>query len=240
MPQRFLRPGLTESDRWNLCSFEAQSMFVRLLTLVDDFGRYDGRVAVLHAHCFALRPDVRTQRTAALRSELQKRELIDIYSVGGKDYLQILRWQDSTRSEKSKYPDPQDSAAERSIPQEKRRFPSSLVHRPSPLHSSSNGAALPVTLDTEGFRILWTLWTTHRREIKHPLTPASTQEQLSYLETIGEKRAIAAIRFTIRKGWQGIREENGSNQKHNTPSGRGIGTANEKRFGQYSGVGKVN
>jgi hypothetical protein len=32
----------------------------------------------------------------------------------------------------------------------------------------------------------------------------------------------------------------GTNQRHNPNSGRGVGTANEKRFGQYEGVGKVH
>lgn len=119
MPQRFLRPGLTTSDRWNSCSFEAQSMYIRILTLVDDFGRYDGRIPILHAHCFALRPDIKPQDSAGFRSELQTKGLLDVYTINGKEYIQVLRWQERARSERSKYPDPQDSAAERSIRQEK-------------------------------------------------------------------------------------------------------------------------
>lgn len=70
MPQRFLRSGITNSDRWNAVSFEAQSLYIRILTLVDDFGRFDARIPILHGQCFALRPDIKLQRTAALRSEL--------------------------------------------------------------------------------------------------------------------------------------------------------------------------
>lgn len=121
MPQRFLRPGITTSAAWNAVSFPAQSLYIRILTLVDDFGRYDGRVAVLHGYCFPLRPDVKPQQTAAMRSELQKAGLIEVYHVEEKEILQITRWQERARGEKSKYPDkpaetiePQESAAERS------------------------------------------------------------------------------------------------------------------------------
>lgn len=131
MPQRFLRPGITTSDRWNAVSWEAQSFYIRILTLVDDFGRYDGRIAILHGQCFALRNDIKPQRTAALRSELVDAGLLDVYSVEGKEYLQVTRWQERARSGASKYPDPQDSAAVRSGPQDSA---SSLAITSSPLH----------------------------------------------------------------------------------------------------------
>ena len=138
MPQRFLRPGITTSDRWNAVSFIAQSFYVRLLTLVDDYGRYDGRIAILHAQCFALRPDINPQDSAAARRELQTANLIEIYEVGGKEYVQITKWQERARGP-SKYPsnpNPQDSAAERSGAQPN---PASLALAivPSPSHESS-------------------------------------------------------------------------------------------------------
>lgn len=112
MPQRFLRPGITTSERWNSVSFEAQSLFIRILTLVDDFGRYDARIPILHGQCFAMRSDVKAQRTAALRQELKDAGLISVYSVGGREYLQVSQWQERARSTTSRFPDPQDSAAD--------------------------------------------------------------------------------------------------------------------------------
>jgi hypothetical protein len=136
MPQRFLRPGLTTSDAWNSVSFPAQSFFIRLLTLVDDFGRYDGRVLVLHGQCFALRSDITPQETAALRSELHDSGLISVYQAAGKEFIQINKWHERARGKVSRYPDadkPQDSAADRSgktLPS-----PSPLHHTPSPSQS---------------------------------------------------------------------------------------------------------
>lgn len=124
MPQRFLRPGITKSERWNAVSWQAQSLFIRILTLVDDFGRYDARIAVLQGECFALRPEVKPQQTAAFRSELQRAGLIDVYSIGGKEFLQVEQWLERARTEKSKYPSPNDPAAERSGTQ---RNPASIA-----------------------------------------------------------------------------------------------------------------
>lgn len=145
MPQRFLRPGITTSERWNSISFEAQSFFIRILTLVDDFGRYDARLPILHGQCFALRPDIKAQRMAALRSELQTSKLIEVYEVEGREYLQIAQWQERARSDKSKFPinsqvvDISTPAADGSVPQPN---PASIDHRPSPIAitSSTSGA----------------------------------------------------------------------------------------------------
>ena len=119
MPQRFLRPGITTSDAWNSVSWQAQSFFIRILTLVDDFGRYDGRVPILHGQCFALRSDVTIKQSAGFRSELQQSALIRVYNVDGKEYIQIEKWMERARGNTSKYPAPVKSAADRSGPQEK-------------------------------------------------------------------------------------------------------------------------
>jgi hypothetical protein len=161
MPQRFLRPGITTSDGWNSVSFPAQSLFVRILTLVDDWGRYDGRVAVLHGQCFALRSDIKPQQTAAFRSELHNAGLIQVYTADGKDYVQVTKWQERARGTHSKFPDPppekppQESAADGSGPQEK---DASLATTPSPLHpipSPSPTTPSPLAAAAAGFEDFW-------------------------------------------------------------------------------------
>lgn len=81
---------------------------------------------------------------------------------------------------------------------------------------AKGGEKLPAVLDTSAFRAAWDEWQSHRREIKKPLTTTSIKAQLSQFETWGEQRSIRAIQFTIRKGWQGLTEDesrNGSNTK---------------------------
>jgi hypothetical protein len=143
MPQRFLRPGITTSEAWNRASWFEQSFFIRLLTLVDDEGRYDGRIPILHAHCFALRSDVTPQQTAAARSALLSLGLIGVYTVDGKEYLQVAKWQERVRT-RSKWPaspdsKPQRSAAIRCDP---------LLPSPSPSPSPEREERPSPTVDT--------------------------------------------------------------------------------------------
>jgi len=59
---------------------------------------------------------------------------------------------------------------------------------------------------SKAFHSAWGDWEQHRKEIKKPLTPTSTKQQLRNFAEMGEARAIAAIYHTIGNGWQGIRE----------------------------------
>ena len=66
--------------------------------------------------------------------------------------------------------------------------------------------SLPIALDTTEFRAAWLEWQLHRSEIRKKLTPTSVKRQLKQLAEMGPARAIAAIEWTIAKGWTGIRE----------------------------------
>ena len=239
MPQRFLRPEIRTSERWNETSFGAQSLYVGLMTLVDDFGRYDGRAKLIHGEVFILRNDVKPQQTAAWLNELHERDLIQLFEIDGKMFLQISRWKERSRSEMSRFPEPpaRESCDPLRNPAESCLLSLSLSHKSSPLaisHKSNGAVALPLVLDTDEFRKAWTEWISHRREIKKPLTPSTTRAQLDHLAGLGEKRAVAAIRHTIRKGWQGIREEiaeNGQTEPRMSPQHRQnrINYLNEKK-----------
>jgi len=65
---------------------------------------------------------------------------------------------------------------------------------------------IPLSLNTPEFLKAWEDWKTHRREIKAPLTMKSVEMQMKDFEAWGIIRSIAAIEYTIKKGWQGIRE----------------------------------
>lgn len=60
--------------------------------------------------------------------------------------------------------------------------------------------------DSRSFAEAWQDFIKHRTEIKKPLKPTSTKMILSSLKAMGERRAVIALRHTIEKGWQGVRE----------------------------------
>lgn len=148
MPQRFLKPGITNSERWNSISWSAQSLFIRLLTIVDDYGRYDGRSPVIHGQCFSLynainpeRP-VKLQETDKMLQEIAATHLVDIYVSEGKTVLQITQWTERLREGvKEKWPARKlQEVAEDSC----KNLPS-----PSSSPSSSDSSSTPLVLEVE-------------------------------------------------------------------------------------------
>jgi hypothetical protein len=112
--------------------------------------------------------------------------------------------------------------------EQKRRVQKSKKETPTPLR-------IPDGLSTPEFQSAWTDWQHHRREIKKALTPTQTTKQLEQFAEWGVSRSVAAIRHTIRMGWQGIREPE-------TPSGsfKGNGqSSHEAAMRQLEKMGKI-
>jgi len=103
MPTRYLKPGVRDSENIDALTPLAETLFYRLLVTVDDFGRYDGRPALVKAQCFPLK-DLTPAKCSALLTELQDNKLIEVYTVDGKPYLQILKWDNVPRAKESKFP----------------------------------------------------------------------------------------------------------------------------------------
>jgi len=82
----------------------AQSFYIRLLTLVDDYGRYEASPVLLRNHAFPLREDIRTSQVLELCQDLAKAQLAIFYKADGKEYLQFTNWTNKPRAEASKFP----------------------------------------------------------------------------------------------------------------------------------------
>lgn len=113
MPQRFLRPGLTTSPRWNALDWQAQSFYVRLITLVDDFGRYYADYRILRSHVFPMGDakggDVSVKTIESICKQLSASGMVSFYAnYEGQQFLKIERWEETVRAKKSKYPDPEE------------------------------------------------------------------------------------------------------------------------------------
>lgn len=105
MPVRFLRPGLTTSEKWNSLDWMSQSFYVRLITLVDDYGRYEANTLLLKSHAFPLTNDINCKQVFNMCENIQKAGLAMFYTNElGKNYLQLTNWHEKPRSE-PKYPE---------------------------------------------------------------------------------------------------------------------------------------
>lgn len=106
MPNRILRDSILTSDKVDLLDPPAEVFYRRLMSVVDDFGRFDARPSILRAACFPLRIDkVREADIPRWLAICEKAGLILLYEVAGKPYLVLLNI-GAPRAQSSKYPNP--------------------------------------------------------------------------------------------------------------------------------------
>lgn len=109
MPQRQLRPAIRQSKRWNRQPYIGQTLYVRLLTLVDDYGRYDADAELIRSECFPYGdPDGQPIPVETIDKALiilASADMLTLYMHEGHRYLQLKRWHERVRSE-SRWPEP--------------------------------------------------------------------------------------------------------------------------------------
>lgn len=76
--------------------------------------------------------------------------------------------------------------------------------RDKPPSFDPKAAEIPASLDTPAFRDAWSLWCDSRREIRKPLTPTATQQQLKGLADFPADEAIRYLERAIAGQWQGL------------------------------------
>lgn len=96
MPNRILREGYRTSPRIQACSCEARDCWTRLVTVVDDHGRYHADPRLVASACYPLLPIA--SNCQQLLAELAECRLLDLFVVGGKVFLQLGEWHERRRS----------------------------------------------------------------------------------------------------------------------------------------------
>ena len=109
MPNRILRDSIRTSDSISHLSWFEEVLFYRLMVSCDDYGRYDGRPAVVKGTCFPLN-NVTVKDIERALTTLETCGMACQYIVDGKPYIQLLNWEkyQSVRAKESKYPSPSD------------------------------------------------------------------------------------------------------------------------------------
>lgn len=107
MPDRIIRHGILTSDSVNLLSWEGEVFYRRLLSVVDDFGRFDGRRSILRASLYPLGLEkVSEKDVGRMMSECEKQSLVSVYVVDGQQFLEVLKFNQRLRAKVSKWPAP--------------------------------------------------------------------------------------------------------------------------------------
>lgn len=222
MPDRILRSAILTSDRVNAVSWGAEVFYRRLMSVVDDFGRFDGRASILRANIYALKlASVSESDIGKWIRECEEAALVRLYQVENRPYLEIPRFNQRMRATASKWPAPPSSADNcGQVPAECGHPPPYSYAESETKTEAKKPPATPEALPfaSAEFQSAWSLFTQHRREIRKPLTPTASAMALEMLGRIGEPRAVRCIRHTIEKGWQGLREPDGAGTVAYTPT----------------------
>lgn len=107
MPNRMLRDW-TESERVDKLSTQAEVFFTRLIMKVDDYGCIRANEKLLKSALFPLKDSIRDADLFRWMTECQKSDLIVVYEVSGKRYMQIKEFGQRKRQMNLKHPLPND------------------------------------------------------------------------------------------------------------------------------------
>lgn len=106
MPDRIVRAGILTSDAVNRLSPSGEVFYRRLLSVVDDYGRYDGRTEIVRAVLYPLRLErVSSSDIGKWIRETEEAALVRRYLADGKPYLEVVKFGQKIRS-KSRWPNP--------------------------------------------------------------------------------------------------------------------------------------
>lgn len=107
MPNRILRDGILTSERVCSLSWPAEVFYRRLMSVVDDFGRYYAKPSLLRAACYPHQLDkVSDVDIGKWLGETQKAALVSVYQESGKAFAVMHAFRQQRRAKASKYPKP--------------------------------------------------------------------------------------------------------------------------------------
>ena len=106
MPSRIVRDGIIESVAINSLPWDAELFYRRLMSVVDDYGRYSALPQLLVSRCYPLQVEkVSPAQIAEWLQLCADEELIDLYECPkGKPLLEIQQFNQRTRTP-SKFPE---------------------------------------------------------------------------------------------------------------------------------------
>lgn len=110
MPNRILKESICRSDSFNSLDWFEESLFCRLIVVCDDYGRFDGRAAIIKGACFPLK-DVRVNQIEKALCKLSTSGMIERYNTENGSFLRLTAWErhQSIRAKNSKYPSPDEA-----------------------------------------------------------------------------------------------------------------------------------
>lgn len=106
MPNRILREGILTSERIALLAWPEEVFYRRLMSVVDDFGRYYAKPALLRAALYPLQIDkVSDSDIGKWLTACVNAALVRVYPASdGKRYIELLDFRQQVRAKESRFP----------------------------------------------------------------------------------------------------------------------------------------
>lgn len=108
MPNRILKESICTSETLKDLSWFEEVVWMHLIVCCDDYGRFDGRAAILKSRLFPLKANLTEKQIMLAIDKLASKGLVAMYTYDDRPYLYIPSWDkhQTVRSKTSKYPDP--------------------------------------------------------------------------------------------------------------------------------------
>jgi hypothetical protein len=220
-----LLKSFPDSRKINSVSEGAEILYLRLLAVSDDLGRYYADPAVIHARIFTFRArDVSVTEAGRRRDELVRAGLVRVYRVEGEEVLELVDvYRRQRRDVEPKIAFPGPEKADRDGPvtppsrardgdgplDQTRQDPDKTQNPPNPPRGARARfdplSELPDSA-AQDLTAAWAEWCAHRRESGKTLKPTTVKAQLRKLDEWGAPRFIAALRHSTAQGYQGLFE----------------------------------
>lgn len=215
MPNRILKESIRTSDSINELSWFEEVLFYRLIVSCDDYGRFDGRVAIIKGTCFPLK-NVTNKNIEDALNKLVSVGLVRHYEVEEKPYLQLPAWQShqNIRAKKSRYPSPEEGNDITSDNSCKHMYAdvntSNQMQANVPVIQSNpntnpNTGSESYTGDSR-LDVAFEEYIRFRKQIKKPMTDRAIQLAVGKLRKMSDdvEEQIAIIDQSIMNGWSGL------------------------------------
>ena len=138
MPNRIIKESICTSDSVDQLSWFEEVLFYRLIVNCDDFGRFDGRTAVIKNRLFPLKDNLTIKSVETAINKLASAGLVALYVFEGKSYLYLPTWNEhqTIRAKRSKYPEP-ENICKQMISDASKCSRNPIQSNPNPIQSES-------------------------------------------------------------------------------------------------------
>ncbi len=212
MPNRILREGILTSPRLARLGWAEEVFYRRLMSVVDDFGRYYADHGMLRAACYPRQlSKVSDSDVGKWLTVLVEAALVRVYPAkDGERYLELLDFRQQVRAKESKFPSPaSECAADATQVSSKGEADARLdvfVDVDVDEGVSARKRAAPLARPPDVAEQVWTDWLHLRKAKRAPVTQTTLDGAVTEAGKAG-MTLEAFLRVWCRRGSQGLEAE---------------------------------